>query len=213
MKTLILSAWAAAALVAAAQTDNSTLCDALSASVHAASSTSAGGSMWSRLTTGATPAMELATVPELSLEANPEPDSRVQFEKRFRALYGNAQAVLKDLSAWDNFAIFGLPGSAVRMLVTTNDADDCESRYFFRVTVSRDVVRLPDPTAGSPAEPEHLLCEKRGGFGYLARVNRVDAFVEYYGDESREAIRIIPLTSAGWQRACSIHHSAAHRPS
>jgi hypothetical protein len=138
----------------------------------------------------------------------------VQFENRFRALYGNAEAVLKDLNTWDGFDILTLQGSAVRMLLTTSGPAACESRYFFRVTVSREVVRVPNPPAADGAnDAETPLCEKQGGWGYFARVSGTDAFIERRtAADAREFVRVVPLTSAGWQPACTLG-PPAHGPS
>jgi hypothetical protein len=128
----------------------------------------------------------------------------VQFEKRFRALYGNAETVLKELRTWDNFDILALPGSAARMLLATRGAAACESRLFFRVTTSREVVRLPDPPVTGATDADTSLCERRGGWGYFARVSGVEAFVEYRAVDGRESLRIVPLTNGLWQTPCTL---------
>src|SRR5580765_8268423 len=99
--SVILASCVVAALIGAEQPGSATLCDALASRIQGRGPAAAGtGAIWSLLTTGATPAIEVATVSELSLDRDPADDERVQFEKRFRALYGNAEAVLKELRTW-----------------------------------------------------------------------------------------------------------------
>jgi hypothetical protein len=205
----------AAVLAAAGQPAATSWCDAASARIRVASDVQAGArTAWSLLTSGPAPFIEPATVVEVSLERDPAADERVQFEKRIRSRYGNAEAVIKELRAWDDFDILALPGSQVRMLLTTTGADQCESRYFFRSTTSRDVVRIPDPPAKTADESANQICENLGGWGYFARVNMpgdargqavsTEAFVEYHTGVVEESVRIVPLTVSGWQPGCTV---------
>jgi hypothetical protein len=192
-------------IAAAPQAGATALCDALASRVRAAADVEAGArTVWSFVNSGREPFVEIASVNEVSLQRDPEADERVQFEKRIRALYGNAESVLKDLRAWDNFDIFALPGSEVRMLLTTSGDAQCESRYFFRATTSRDVVRVPDPPAKTPVDVADAVCENLGGWGYFARVSGAEAFVEYHTAIDQESLRIVPLTAVGWQPACTM---------
>ena len=201
-------------VAAAPQAGPTAPCDAVASSVRGAADVQAGTrTVWSLVTSGRDPLVDVASVTELSLERDPAADERVQFEKRIRALYGNAEAVLKDLRAWDNFDIVALPGSQVRMLLTTVGDAQCESRYFFRATTSRDVVRVPDPPAKASGDVADAICENLGGWGYFARVSGAEAFVEYHTAIDQESLRIVPLTAGGWQPACTVlatfHVSAA----
>jgi len=192
--------------VGAPQAGAAALCDTIASRVRADAGVGAGArTVWALVTSGRQSFVEVAGVSgELSLEREPAPDERVQFEKRIRARYGNAEAVLRDLRAWDNFDIVELPGSQVRMLLTTGGTAQCESRYFFRVTTSRDVVRVPDPPARSASDFANAICQNLGGWGYFARVGGAEAFVEYHTTPEQESLRIVPLTDAGWQPACTV---------
>ena len=203
--TLGLSVCAAAGVVGAPARQDTALCDKLAAAVRAYHDVPAGQrTFWSFVTAGPASPIELATVRELSLEPGPAADERVQFEKRFRALYGNAEAVLKDLRDWDDFDIVTLPGSAVRMLLTVDGPAQCETRYFFRVTTSREVVRVPDPPRPTSSDDSNAICESLGGWGYLARIGGTEVFLEYHSIDRRESLRIVPLSNDGWRAACPI---------
>jgi len=202
---LIATAIVAIAHARATQAGQTALCDGVVARVRAAAEVIAGTrTMWSAVTNAPTPLVEVAAIGELALERDPEPEERWQFEKRMRSLYGNAESVLKDLRTWDDFEIFALPGSAVRMLLTTGGTAQCESRYFFRVTASREVVRVPDPPDKTPSDVDNAICEHDGAWGYFARVNGTEAFVEYRSAEASESLRIVPLKDDQWQPACTV---------
>lgn len=190
---------------AEAQTVQTALCDAVAARVRADKDVVTGArTVWSVLTTTSAPLVEIASAGELSLQHNPEPEDRWQFEKRLKSLYGNADAVLKDLQRWDDFQIFTLPRSAVHMVLRTGGTTQCESRYFFRVTTAREVVRVPDPPDKTPSDFANAICENDGAWGYFGHVNGAEAFVEYRAADTEESLRIVPLQGAEWQPACSV---------
>jgi len=206
----ILAATSGISAGAATQGHATTICDALSTRVrsHVDSSAEAGGA-FAALTAGPSPAIQLA-VPgtdgkNVSLERNPAADARIQFEKRFRAEFGEAPALVRELRNWDALDVMTLPGGHLRMVLSTSGADLCESRIFFRTTAIREGERLPDPPAG----PDGTVCQSRGGWGFLARITisgmsgGIDAFLEYRIASGRESFRIVPLTDAGWQAACT----------
>ena len=186
-------------------TGSAKLCDVMASKVRAATDVSAGTrTVWSLMTSGRAPFIEAASVSEVSLGPSPEPEVRWEFEKRFRSRYGNAESVLKDLRNWDNFDILGLRGSQVRMLLSTGGTAQCESRYFFRATTSREAIRVPDPPQKSPSDIENAICNNLGGWGYFARVGAAEAFVEYHAAVGQESLRIVPLADDNWQPACTL---------
>jgi len=192
-------------LAAAPQASQTALCDVVATRIRASPDVAAGTqTVWSLLTKPPAPIVEVAAVRELSLERDPAPEDRWQFEKRLRSLYGNAEAVLKDLQTWDDFEIFGLPGSAVRTLVRTSGTGQCESRYFFRLTTGREVIRVPNPPDKTAGDLADAICENAGAWGYFGRVNGIEAFLEYRIADTGESIRIVPLRDAEWQPACAI---------
>lgn len=198
-------ALACVAMSAAQRAGATALCDAAAMRVRAAADVSTGArTVWSLLTGGTSPFLQVADLSEIALGPNPNPDDRVEFEKRIRARYGNAEQVLKDLRSWDNFEIFALPGSRIRMLLSTGGTAQCEYRYFFQVTTSRDVVHLPDPPAKSSSDIANAICNNLGGWGYFARVNGSEAFVEYHVLAEEESLRVVPLADAEWQPACTV---------
>jgi len=202
--TLGVTASAAIGVIGAQTPRATALCDSLAAAVRASQEVSTGErTIWSLATTGATPLIEVATVPEMTLDRDLAADERVQFEKRFRGRYGEG-AVVRDLRNWEHFDVLALPGSATRMVVATRATAPCETRYFFRATTSREAVRVPDPPEKAPGEAANPLCGNLGGWGYLARIGGADAFLEYHAPDQAESFRIVPLTTAGWQPACTV---------
>jgi len=208
---IILAATAGLSAGAAAQGHATTICDALATTVrsHVDSSAEAGGA-FSVLTGGPSPAIQIAVSgsdgKNVSLERNPAADTRIQFEKRFRAEFGEAPVLVRELRNWDALDVVTLPGDRLHMVLSTSGADLCESRIFFRTTAIREGERLPDPPAG----PDGPVCQGRGGWGFLARINirtigsgGIDAFLEYRLASGRESFRIVPLTDDGWQAACT----------
>jgi hypothetical protein len=203
--TFVLTASMAIGVIGAQTPRGTAPCDSLAATVRASKDVSAGErTIWSLATMGAHPLIEIATLTEMSLEREPAAEDRVQFEKRFRGRYGNGEVVVKDLRNWDNFDILALPGNATRMVLTTSGTAQCEARYFFRATTSREAVRVPDPPARTSPDDSNAICENLGGWGYLARIGGADAFLEYHADDQNESFRIVPLTMAGWQPACTV---------
>ena len=196
------------AAIALAQSASATpLCDAIADRIRAASDVGAGKrTVWSLLTIGQEPMITVASTNEVELGPNPDPDVRSEFEKRIRARYGNADAVMKDLRTWDNLQVLGLTGSRVRMVLTTAGAEQCESRYFFRVTTSREGIRVADPPEKSSRDADTAICNSLGGWGYFAWVDNAEAFVEYHASVEQESLRIVPLlpTYDGWGPACTV---------
>jgi len=204
MVTAVLTA-GVDAINAASPHPGRSLCDVLAARLRSGTDGAAApGAAFSALTAGPSPPVELAApdAKDVGLGPDPAADTRIQFEKRFRAEFGAAEAMIKDLRSWDNFDVLTLPGSRVHMLLTASGPDLCESRIFFRTTPVREAVRLPDPPAGT-AGPSSALCQNLGGWGYLARVDGVEAFLEYRVRDRAEVFRIVPLTDAGWETACT----------
>ena len=162
-----------------------------------------GGSAFSALTGGSSPAIQIAPPDtdgkDVSLDRSPAADTRIMFEKRFRAEFGESPALVRELRNWDALDVMTLPASSLHMVLSTTPTDLCESRIFFRTTTIRESERLPDPPAG----PNRALCQSAGGFGYLARVNGIEAFLEYRLAQDRESFRIVPLVDNAWQPACT----------
>lgn len=205
----VIGAIACSAVASGApQTSQTALCDAVAARVRAsADEAAAARTVWTVLTKTPAPLLEIPDVSELALERNPEPEVRWQFEKRARSLYGNSQPVTKDLADWDDFEIFAIPGSAVRLVRRARGADACEWRYFFRVTTAREVVRVPNPSGTAAGAVTGVTCADDGSWGYLGRVNvgaGTVAFLEYRSAAGEESLRIVPLSNAEWQPACTV---------
>ena len=210
-RTVLGGAMAALASIAVGATQNgaTTICDALAAKAHQANGNASGA--FAALTSGPSPAIQIA-VPgaegkNVSLERNPAADTRIQFEKRFRANFGESPALVRELRNWDALDVMSLPDSRVHMVLSTAGADLCESRLFFRTNSIRESDRLPDPPAGTDA----AVCQNLGGWGYLARIGDIDAYLEYRVTRGRESFRIVPLSGDGWQTACTF--TAPYKPS
>lgn len=208
LATTTLIAIALGVVSGAGQVGQTAACDAVADRVRADAGVGAGArTVWSLMTTAPPPLLQVGTISELALERGPAPEVRWLFEKRLRSLYGNAEAVLKDLQTWDDFEILALPGSAVRMLLTTKGSSQCESRYFFRVTTAREVRRVPDPPETGASDAANAICENDGAWGYFGRINingGAEAFIEYRTARSEESLRIVPLRNAEWQPACTV---------
>jgi hypothetical protein len=218
------AAFAGVAAGAAPQGVAPTICDALAAKLRPRmDGPTSTGSAFAALTGGVSPTIQIATPDaagkDVSLGRNPAADTRIQFEKRFRAEFGETPALVRELRNWEAFDVVTLPGSHVHMVVSTGGADLCESRIFFRTNSIRESERLPDPPAG----PENTVCQNLGGWGYLARINTninvnagatntgTEAYVEYRVAHGRESFRIVPLADDGWQAACMF--TAPYKPS
>jgi hypothetical protein len=207
-----------ASIVVASAQGQATLCDALAAKLRPLLDGAGSGGALAALTSGPSPAIQLA-IPDVngkdvSLARSPAADTRIQFEKRFRAEFGEAPALVRELRNWDALDVMSLPDSRVHMVLSTNGPDACESRLFFRTNSIRESERLPDPPAGS----DTTVCQNLGGWGYLARINvgagvgvgagsrnsgGVEAYLEYRVARGRESFRIVPLSEDGWQAACT----------
>jgi hypothetical protein len=187
-----------------------TICDALAAKLKV-DGAAGSGVAFAALTGGPRPAIQIA-IPgidgkNVSLERNSAPDTRIQFEKRFRANFGESPALVRELRNLDAIDVMTLPGRQLHMVLSTTGADLCESRIFFRTNSIRESEWLPDPPAGS----DGATCQNLGGWGYLARINvnasaingAVEAYVEYRVAHGRESFRIVPLAEDGWQAACT----------
>jgi uncharacterized protein YciI len=192
-------------LIGKSQDGQTALCEAVATRVRAATDVGAGTrTVWSLLTKAPAPMVEVASVRDVALERDPPAEERWQFEKRMRSLYGNVAPVLKDLLTWDDFEIFALPGSAVRMVLTTGGTGQCESRYFFKVTTAREVFRVPDPPDKTSSDVATAICENDGAWGYFGRVGGTEAFLEYRTADAAESVRIVPLKDTAWQPACTM---------
>ena len=64
------------------------------------------------------------------------------------------------------------------------------------------------PRAGSArkvvSDFANAICQNLGGWGYFARIGGAEAFVEYHMAIDEESLRIVPMTDAGWQPACTV---------
>lgn len=182
------------------------LCDSLAAKIAARKEVGVGATdLFLLVTQGPKPVVELAKPDPkgLSLDRSPAAPDRVMFEKRLRSRFGNAEALIKELRNWDFLDIMTLPGSDVHMVLSSAGSPGCESRLFFKTTVNREVAMVPDPPVSRDQEGTAANCETSGARGHLARIDGVDAFLEYQRVDGRESFRIVPLTSAGWQTPCT----------
>lgn len=184
-------------------TPAATICDALAAKIRTSSPLPDGRrDAFSIVTAGTAPIVEIAAHDAKNMQLGPDPaaDERVQAEKRLRARFGQGDALLKRLRDWTAFDVMSMPGTNVYMALMTSGPAGCETRLFFRTTLTRETELIADPPA-APETPD-ATCQNWGS-GYFARINRVEALLEDRPSERSEAFRIVPLVNYAWQAACT----------
>ena len=208
MRAAILSVLLAAGVAApthAGPQAVATICDGLAARARLHGDAHAeNGAVFRALTGRPSPAIQIAPPDtdgkDVSLGRNPAADTRIMFEKRFRAEFGESPALVRELRNWDAIDVMTLPDSRLHMVLSTTAADQCESRIFFRTTAIREGERLPDPPAG----PDGPVCRSQGGWGFLTRVSGTEAYLEYRLAGSHESFRVVPLKGDEWQSPCTL---------
>jgi hypothetical protein len=184
------------------------LCQGIATRLRAVSDWTAGSrvDLLDVVTTGDHPYVELAKSSGFDVNPFPRGETEADFARRFEARFGPSTAVLasarEGLLYNDRAVIDSLPGG-LNVIVDSGGSANCQHFNLFRTTAGGSAL-LPELPLEDPRSSENVICDGHGHSGYLARVNGVEAFLEYTSPPTDWKYRfwVVPLENDQWQNAC-----------